>query len=89
MTVNGRPLPSSPQGVPMRLVANWRAVLRYAWSVRLILLAAVLSGIEVALPFIGDAHPIPPRIFAALSFLTTAGAFIARLTAQKGVSPDE
>ena len=35
----------------MTPVHNWRKVLRYAWSIRLTLLAAVLSGIEVALPF--------------------------------------
>ena len=33
----------------MTLVANWRAVLRRAWSVRLMLVAAVLSAAEVAL----------------------------------------
>ncbi len=34
----------------MRLVDNWRRVLARAWSVRLIVLAALLSGIEGALP---------------------------------------
>ncbi|HEV7251442.1 MAG TPA: hypothetical protein VGN93_31075 [Shinella sp.] len=72
----------------MRLAPNWRAVLRYAWSIRLILIAALLSGAEVALPLVGDALPVPDRLFAALSFLTTAGAFLARLTAQKGVSDE-
>ncbi|MER9586983.1 hypothetical protein [Mesorhizobium sp. M0276] len=33
----------------MRLVDNWRA-LKHAWSVRLLFIAAVLSGLEVALP---------------------------------------
>ncbi len=72
----------------MRLVDNWRAVLRRAWSIRLILLAGLLSGIEVALPLVGDTLPIPPGIFAGLSFLFTAGAFVARFVAQKGVSDE-
>ncbi|WP_081455273.1 DUF7940 domain-containing protein [Roseibium aggregatum] len=38
----------------MKLVSDWRAVLQRAWSVRLMLLAALLSGAEVALPFLGD-----------------------------------
>lgn len=70
----------------MHLAPNWRAVLRRAWSIRLILLAGLLSGGEVALPLLGDALPVPPGVFAGLSFLFTAGAFVARLVAQKGVS---
>lgn len=71
----------------MTPIHNWREVLRYAWSIRLMILAAALSGIEVALPFIG-ALPIPTGIFAALSALTTAGAFVARLVAQKDVKDE-
>ena len=36
----------------MRLVENWRLLLRRAWSVRLMLLAGVLSGAEVVLPLV-------------------------------------
>ncbi|MEP9388208.1 hypothetical protein [Mesorhizobium sp. KR9-304] len=36
----------------MRLVANWRAVLTRAWSMRLMSLAGLLSGMEIALPLI-------------------------------------
>ncbi len=69
----------------MKLAPNWREVLRYAWSIRLLLIAAALSALEVALPFMG-ALPIPTGIFAALSALTTAAAFIARLIAQAPVT---
>jgi len=68
----------------MKLIWNWRDVLRKAWSLRLMLLAAVLSGIEVALPFF--ASEFPRGIFAVLSFLSVASAFVARLIAQKGLS---
>ena len=65
----------------MGLHPDWKKILKRAWSVRLIVLAAVLSGVEVVLPFLGDF--IPQGTFAALSFLTVAGAFIARILAQK------
>lgn len=65
----------------MRLQANWKQILKKAWSVRLLLLAALLSGVEVALPFFSGTLPRGP--FAALSFLAVASAFVARLVAQK------
>ena len=65
----------------MKLVTNWRRVLRRAWSVRLMMLAALLSGAEGALPFMGDF--IEPGRLALLSALSTAGAFVARLLAQR------
>ena len=73
----------------MRLVANWRAVLKHAWSVRLLLLAGILSGLEVALPLLDGILPVPPTTFAALSGLCVCMAFIARLVAQEKVSSHE
>lgn len=70
----------------MKLLSNWRRVLRYAWSIRLLVLAGLLSGAEVALPFLDGYLPIPPRIFAALAGLATAAAFVARIVAQKDIS---
>jgi hypothetical protein len=72
----------------MNLVSNWRAVLRRAWSIRLMILAGILSGLEVilSLPDIADRLDWPQGIFAALSGLTTAAAFVARLIAQAGVT---
>ncbi|MEI5680450.1 hypothetical protein G6N74_28490 [Mesorhizobium sp. CGMCC 1.15528] len=73
----------------MRLATNWRAVLRHAWSIRLIFLAALLSGAEVSLPLLEEWMPVPAGVFAALSFITTAGAFIARLIVQKDLSDEK
>lgn len=73
----------------MRLVWNWRSVLRHAWSIRLLIVAGALSGAEVALPLVDGLLPIPRGVFAILSFLATAGAFVARLVAQQSVSGDE
>lgn len=70
------------------LVANWRDVLRKAWSIRLLLLAGLLSGMEVALPLVDGVYEIPRGVFAALSGVTVAGAFVARIVAQKGLSDE-
>ncbi|MCA0419615.1 MAG: hypothetical protein LCH80_12955 [Proteobacteria bacterium] len=70
----------------MKLVWNWKRVLKHAWSIRLIVLAGVLSGAEIALPLIRETIDVPAGVFAGLSFAATAGAFIARLVAQETVS---
>jgi hypothetical protein len=67
----------------MNLIPDWKRVLRKAWSLRLMLLAAVLSGVEVVLPFFTAA--VPPGVFAAVSFVVVAAAFMARLTVQKSM----
>jgi hypothetical protein len=71
----------------MMLVANWREVLRHAWSIRLTLVAAVLSGLEVAQPLVAGLLPIPPIMFAGLAALISAAAFVARLVAQEQFAP--
>lgn len=65
----------------MRVKDDWRNVVRKAWSVRLMVLAFLLTMAEVMLPFFSDA--VPPRTFAVLSGLAVAGAFVSRLIAQK------
>jgi len=72
-----------------RLVWNWKAVLKHAWSIRLIVLAGLLSGAEIALPLLREAIDVPAGLFAGLSFAATAGAFVARLVAQETVSGSE
>lgn len=65
-------------------VDNWRLVLRHAWSVRLIGLAALLSGAEVAIPLLTPFVPQHYLIgFAALVFVVIVAAFIARFVAQE------
>lgn len=72
----------------MRLLADWREVLRRAWSIRLMILAALLSGLEVFLPLIDGYVDIPRGLFASLSAFATAGAFVARIVAQKNMTRD-
>lgn len=65
----------------MTINPDWKAIVKKAWSIRLMLLAGLLSAVEVALPFFSDA--MPRGVFAALSGLSVGGAFVARLVAQK------
>ena len=73
----------------VRLVHNWWDVLRWAWSVRLMALAGLLSGVEVLIQVLtayAYQPPIPVGVFAVLSGLVTVAAFVARFFAQKGLS---
>ena len=64
----------------MKLHDDWQWIIRKAWSVRLIALAAILSGAEVVLPFFQDF--VPRGVFGVLSFFVTGAALIARISAQ-------
>lgn len=67
----------------MRLIDNWPHILRRAWSIRLILLAALLSGLEVALPILDGFINFQRGWFAAASGFITMAALIARVIAQR------
>lgn len=64
----------------MRFGPSWRTVARKAWSVRLMALAAVLTGAEAVLPLF---TPRQPSIgFALLTFAIVCAALVARFVAQ-------
>lgn len=63
------------------LYDNWKTIIKKAWSIRLMLLAGLLSGCEVIVPLFADA--LPRNIFAVLSGMSVMGALIARLVVQK------
>lgn len=71
-----------------KLHDDWRRILRHAWSIRLLGIAALLQGAEAALPAIQTVVSFPSGIFAGLSFLATGGAFATRLLAQKKFGGD-
>ena len=58
---------------------DWWRILKQAWSVRLMALAAFLSGLEVALPWMLESSPIAPGILAAITGVVTAAALVARI----------
>lgn len=70
----------------MHLIEDWPKVVKKAWSVRLMILAGLLSAVEVAIPYLDGLVPIPPRLFAALAGMVTALAFVSRIVAQRSMS---
>jgi hypothetical protein len=64
----------------MNLIDNWKAVATKAWSMRLALLSAVLSAIEVCLPYLDGT--MPRGRFAMLALAVSVSAAVARLIAQ-------
>lgn len=79
-------LPSIPK---LELASDWRAVLRHAWSVRLLALAALLSFLEVVLNLVGSELPLPPLGRALVTGVVVAGALVARIVAQKQFSGEK
>lgn len=65
----------------MSLLPDWKRICRRAWSVRLMILAAVLTGVEAVLPLF--AEHFPRGVFGALSGLVIGGALFARIVAQR------
>jgi hypothetical protein len=67
----------------MKLYSNWKEILVKAWSIRFMLMAGILSGIEMILPLFAD--QFPRHVFASLSFVFVSAAFVSRLVAQRDV----
>jgi hypothetical protein len=70
----------------VKLVDNAAEILKKAWSIRFILLAGALSGIEVVLPQL--AAYFPEKTFVILSGLCTFAALVARVIAQPGINDE-
>lgn len=65
------------------LIDDWRWVLRRAWSIRLLILAGGLSGLETVLPIVMDSVPWPRWAASSVIGLVVSGAFVTRLLAQR------
>lgn len=68
----------------IRLHADWKEILRKAWSIRLLLLAFVLSSVAGAI-HVFDFIPAPDWVVIAVTILAPIVdglAFVARLLAQ-------
>ncbi len=68
------------RATPLRLLPDWRRILRRAWSIRFSMLAAVLTAAEVVMPLFGDS--LPRGLFVVLALAASIGAALARLVAQ-------
>ena len=64
----------------MHLLDHWTTILKHAWSMRLVILAGLLSGIEVILPLFTDVFP--RGVFSGLSVVAATSAAVARVVAQ-------
>lgn len=70
----------------MKLLSDWKSILKKAWSVRFMALAVIFTAAEVALPLY--VHDLPRALFASLSGLAIVGAMLSRLVAQKEFDND-
>lgn len=67
----------------MKIRRDWRYILNRAWSVRLMILSAVLGAVEISLPLFNE---IAPRnAFAVLSMLVAVSAAVVRVLNQPGM----
>ncbi len=67
----------------MRVRRDWRYILNRAWSVRLMILSAVLGAVEITLPRLSEL--VPPNTFAVLSMLVAVSAAVVRVLNQPGM----
>lgn len=67
----------------MTLYANWKTILRKAWSIRLMLLAGVLSGAEALVTIYPFALHLPRQVMAVIVPVVIGAALVARLVAQR------
>jgi len=68
----------------VKLIPGAGALWRKLWSVRLALLSALLSAVELALPYV--APSVPSRMFAAAALLVALAAGVARLVSQPALN---
>lgn len=69
-----------------RLHDNWRQLMRHAWSVRFACAATVCEGVALFCQFFTDAEH--GRVaFAAVGFVCTVLAGLARLMPQAAITP--
>ena len=66
----------------MKLLPDWKRILRKAWSMRLMAVAAFFAGCEAVLPFVNDV--LAPRPMAIIAFVVVVMAMVTRLMMQKG-----
>ena len=69
----------------MTLLPDWKRILTKAWSIKFMLGAAALSGVEVVMSILQPSNTLPPGVFAALAGVVTSLALVARLLAQNEV----
>lgn len=72
----------------IKLIDDWRAVLRRAWSFKFSLLAALLGAAEMVVQFY-QPDSIRPGVFAGIAGGVSLASALARLVAQQELSGDK
>lgn len=67
----------------MKLIDDAKNAPRF-WSVRLAVLSAALTAVELTLPMFSQV--VPPGVFASLSMMVAIGAAVARTVKQESLS---
>jgi predicted benzoate:H+ symporter BenE len=67
----------------IKIIPRWKKTLRYAWSIRLAILAGLFSACEIVLPLFSDS--LPRGLMAMLSGFAAMGAVISRFIVQKEI----
>lgn len=70
----------------MRLLNNWREVLTKAWSIRFLILAGILQGVDLAFTLLAPSKASLGFVVAAA--ISTVLAFIARIVAQNNLTKE-
>jgi hypothetical protein len=70
----------------MKLVANWRRILKRSWSVWCAVVAAISGSVQLILPLFQDAIPRVP--FAVLTIVAALLGIAARVIEQKELHLD-
>lgn len=71
----------------MKLLDNWRDVLRSAWSVKLNMLAIIFACAEVILPMMTGWFP--ERVMTIMSIIAVGGSTYFRLFHQPDLHKDD
>ena len=68
-------------GLKLNKEVGW--IVSHAWSFRFLVLAAAFTGAEALLPLLSAHQPLPPRLFAAVTFLIVVAAMVSRTVVQQ------
>ena len=71
----------------MKLVDDWRVILRKSWAIRATIICGALTGLVVALPLLDGVVP-PGWLFPAVILANVIAPVAARLLKQTDISGD-
>jgi hypothetical protein len=71
----------------IKIIPKWKQTLRYAWSIRLAILAGLFSALEVVLAYFPDA--LPRGAMAGAAGVASLGAVITRFLLQQKMTDEE